>query len=164
MGPMGSNATRTITALAAGSRTLTLTGGPSHCLAVDPIPVTIPSGGTATATVKPTCAVPDTPPVPGQITGIATTTGTGGGTDADGYQVLVDGVRRAALLANGVTVVNDLPGATPTVLALASVSGNCRAAGALPLTFALNAARAPISTSARDQLRQHEDRHGVRRG
>jgi len=143
MGTMGPNATRTITALVAGTRTLALTGGPTNCIGVDPIDVTIPSGGTATVNVNATCVAADTPPVPGQLTVITTTTGAG--TDGDGYQVIIDGVPRAAVAANGGAEVNDFPASTPSVLTLANIAANCRPASALPLTFSFNATRAPVS-------------------
>jgi len=143
MGTIGNTTTRTLTALVAGTRTLTLTGGPSNCVTVDPVQVVIPSGGTATITIHPPCVIAAADPAPGTLTVVATTTGAG--TDADGFQVIVDGVRRAAVSASGSAVVTNFPASTPSVLTLASIAGNCRPAGVLPLTFALDASRTPIS-------------------
>jgi hypothetical protein len=145
LGLMKASEVRTFTSLRAGvARTLTATGGPPNCIAVDPIQVTLVADATTPVTVAPpTCMVSDNQPQPGEVSVGATTTGSG--TDVDGYQLLLDGVQRAGLPTNGSAVIDGVPGAVPSVLHLASIAANCRPVTPLPLRFALNASAAPAS-------------------
>lgn len=145
LGIMKASEVRTFSSIRAGIvRTLTATGGPPNCVAVDPIQVTVTANGTTPVTVAPpTCALNDAEPAPGDVTILSATTGTG--TDPDGYQMLLDGVQRAGLEPNGSALIQGVPGAVPSVLHLASIAANCRPVTPLPFAFALNATADPTS-------------------
>lgn len=145
LGVMKASEVRTFSSIRAGvARALTATGGPPNCIAVDPIQVTVAADATTPVTVAPpTCALQDNQPLPGDVTVRSATTGTG--TDPDGYQMLLDGVQRAGLQANGAALIQGVPGTTSSVLHLASVAANCRPLTPLPFAFTLNANADPAS-------------------
>jgi hypothetical protein len=136
-GAIGPNATDTLTGLSAGTHNVALSGGPSNCGAPEATDVTVPAGGLASVTlIASPCFLPDTY-TPGEVTVAATTTGAG--TDADGYQVKLDGVLRAAMAVNDPGTVSNVPALVPSVIQVSNLAGNCRATGLNPFVVTLDA-------------------------
>lgn len=144
LGRVGRGATAVFTNLRAGvARSLTATGGPSNCVALDPVSVTLTAATTTVVTLGGPCFLFDEPPPPpGTVTVISATTGDG--TDEDGYQVLLDGAQRAGVGLNGAVNISGVPAATPSVLHVTNIAGHCRPVVPLPLPFALDASATPI--------------------
>ncbi|HYC52555.1 MAG TPA: hypothetical protein VEB19_15690 [Gemmatimonadaceae bacterium] len=144
LGRMRRGQTQLFTALQAGvERTLTLTGGPTNCASIAPQTITLAAGITNTVNLGSPCVAADTPPpAPGTVTVNSVTTGAG--SDPDGYQMLLDGVQRAAMPMSGSAALTGIPGATLSVLHFTNVGGNCRPSVPLPLPFTLSAGATPI--------------------
>src|SRR5437764_6132221 len=86
---VGTNGSVTFTGLSAGSHSVALSGLAANCSVsgANPQTVTVPSGGTATATFAVSCA-----PTGGGTGGLTVTTSTtGSDLDPDGYTVTLDG-------------------------------------------------------------------------
>jgi len=99
--------------------------------------VSVPAGGVGSVTlVASPCFLPDTY-TPGEVTVAATTTGAG--TDADGYQLKLDGVLRGAMAVNASGTVSNVPALVPSVIQVSNLAGNCRATGLNPFVVTLDA-------------------------
>src|SRR5205085_906381 len=86
---IGTNSSVTFTGLSAGSHSVALSGVAANCSVsgANPQTVTVPSGGTATASFTVTCAATGG----GNGTLAVTTSTTGSDLDPDGYTVTLDG-------------------------------------------------------------------------
>jgi len=136
-GAIGPNASDTLTGLREGGHQLVLSGGPTNCGAPEPVDVSVPAGGVGSVTlVASPCFLPDTY-TPGEVTVAATTTGAG--TDADGYQLKLDGVLRGAMAVNASGTVSNVPALVPSVIQVSNLAGNCRATGLNPFVVTLDA-------------------------
>src|SRR5690242_381541 len=96
---VATNGSVTFTGLSAGSHSVALSGVAANCSVggANPQTVTVPSGGTATASFAVSCAAP--PPQTGNLT-VSTST-TGSNLEPDGYTATVDGRVRQAVATNG---------------------------------------------------------------
>jgi hypothetical protein len=142
-GSIGPNAADTLTGLRAGTHNVVLSGGPTNCGVPDPVDVSVPAGdvGSVTLVASP-CFLPDAYSA-GEVTVAATTTGDG--TDADGYQLKLDGVLRGAMGVNASGTVSGVPGLVPSVIQVSNLAGNCRATGLNPFMVTLNSEATSIS-------------------
>ena len=129
--PIGTAATVTLPAVAAGTHAITLGGLAANCAVAgdNPRSVDVGAGTTAAVTIAVTCAPPTPPPAPG---GIGVTTQTSGpGQDADGYAVIVDGGASLPIGTGATLALADLaPG--PHSVGLTGISANCRVDGDNP--------------------------------
>ena len=96
---IGTNGSVTFTGLSAGNHSVTLSGVPANCTVSgsNPQTVSVPAGGTATATFSVSCAAP--PPQTGNLT--VTTSTTGSNLPSGGYTVTVDGGASQSIGTNG---------------------------------------------------------------
>ena len=121
--PIETNGSVTFSAVSAGSHAVALSGVAAGC-SVDGgnwQTVTVPSGGTATASFTITCATPT-----GELT--VTTSTSGSSLDPDGYRVRLDGGSAQTLGINATFTYTDLPAGDHTV-ALSGVAANCTVSG-----------------------------------
>ena len=129
--PIGTAATVTLPAVAAGTHAITLGGLAANCAVAgdNPRSVDVGAGTTAAVTIAVTCAPPTPPPAPG---GIGVTTQTSGpDQDADGYAVTVDGGASLPIGTGATLALADLaPG--PHSVGLTGISANCRVDGDNP--------------------------------
>src|SRR5207302_1474259 len=128
---VGTNGSVTFTGLSAGSHSVALSGVAANCSVsgANPQTVTVPSGGTVTASFAVSCAAP--PPPTGNLTVSASTTGSN--LDPDGYTATVDGGASQSVGTNGSVTFNGLSAGTHSV-ALSGVAANCSVSGANPQT------------------------------
>lgn len=151
-GLLAPSSTRTFTGIAAGAHVVSLTGGPSNCVAPDGQDIVVVADGSVPVSFVADCVLP-----PGTVAVDATTTGDGA--DPNGYALFVDGVPAVPLPSNGLGVLFDVPPLTSSVLHVAGLSDNCRALGptpfgvttdavgaALRIPFGIECTTAPIST------------------
>ena len=139
-GYMGYAETRVFTGLSQGQHTFTFTGGPRNCAPLDPVLVTVVANDTVAPPIPRICALPVEGP--GTVTLSATTTGTA--TDADGYQVYLDGVQSGVATDTANARIMGVLALTPSVLHIGSIAPHCRATTFNPLEFMLDGAAAPI--------------------
>jgi len=125
---IATNGSVTFTGLAAGSHSVALSGVAANCAVsgANPQTVTVPSGGTATATFAVTCSA-----TTGNLT-VSTST-TGSNLDPDGYTVTVDGGESQTVASNGSVTFTGLSAGSHSVQ-LTGVAGNCTVSGANPQT------------------------------
>ena len=120
---LGINGSVTYTNLAAANHTLAIAGVASNCTVSGGASqtVSVPAGGTATATFTVTCTTPV-----GNLTVSASTSGSS--LDPDGYTVTVDGGSPQALAINGSVSYTNLAAANHTV-AISGVASTCTVSG-----------------------------------
>src|SRR5205085_823129 len=127
---VGTNGSVTFTGLSAGSHSVALSGVAANCSVsgANPQTVTVPSGGTATASFTVSCAAT------GGGTGSLTvnTSTTGSNLDPDGYTITIDGSFSQQIATNG-SVTFTGPSGDHSLL-LSGVASNCTVAGANPAT------------------------------
>ena len=119
------NGSVTFSSVSAGSATVTLGGVAANCT---PSPgtsqtVTVPSGGTVTATFTVACVV--------NVGSLSVTTTTGGTDLDDGYAVSIGGGAGTAIGASATITIPDLAVGTHSV-ELTGVASNCTVAGSNP--------------------------------
>ena len=128
---VGTNGSVTFTGLSAGSHSVALSGVAGNCSVsgANPQTVTVPSGGTATASFSVSCA----PTGGGNGTLTVTASTTGSDLDPDGYTVTVDGGAASQPIATNGSVSFTGPAGDHSV-ALSGVAANCTVSGANPRT------------------------------
>ncbi len=142
-GLLGPDTTVSVTGLLAGSHTLHFAGGPTNCIVLDSLVVTIPAAGTDTVRAQPICQVSGSTPPPGEVAVAATTTGAGG--DPSGYLLDLDGVASASTPDNGEGKLENVPALVPSVIQVTDIAGNCRPGTPNPFVVALDSAADPIT-------------------
>jgi hypothetical protein len=128
-GTIGASATTTQAGISPGLHTVGLTGLAANCqvLGENPREVTVPPGGMAQVEFAVTCIAPG--PTTGTVE-VVTTVG-GGGTDPDGFSLLLDGIDRGPITVNAtVSLAGVVPG--PHSIALTGLAANCRISGENP--------------------------------
>jgi len=128
--PLATNGgTATFNAVAAGSHSVALSGVATNCAVSGPNPqsVTVPAGGTASASFTVTCVAQT-----GTLTVTASTTGSN--LDPDGYTVTLDGNASTSqpLATNGGTATFNAVAAGSHSVALSGVATNCAVSGPNP--------------------------------
>jgi hypothetical protein len=133
-GPLASNATVTISALAPGTHLVGLSGLAGNCqVQGDNVrPVTITAGAQAAVTYTIACVAP--PAGAGTLRLTSTTTGPDG--DADGYTFSVDGGAAQPIGVNAQATLTNLAAGSHTV-ELAGIAANCVIGGANPRTVTI---------------------------
>ena len=135
-GSIGSSATTTQAGIMPGLHTIGLTGLAANCqvLGENPREVTVPPGGMAQVEFAVTCTAPG--PTTGTVE-VVTSTG-GGGTDPDGFSLLLDGIDRGPI---GVNATVGLAGLVPGShsVGLTGLAANCRVSGENPRGVAVSA-------------------------
>ncbi len=128
--PITDNGTVTFSGLAAGSHTVVLSGVAANCTVSGGTSqtVTVPSGGTASASFAISCAATSTN---GSLT--VTTSTTGSNLDPDGYTVVVDNGAASQPISDNGSVTFTGPAGDHTV-GLSGVAANCTVSGANPRT------------------------------
>jgi len=139
---VGTNGSVTFTGLSAGSHSVALSGVAANCSVsgANPQTVTVPSGGTATASFTVSCAAT------GGGTGSLTvnTSTTGSNLDPDGYTITIDGSFSQSIATNGSVTFNGPSG--DHSLALSGVASNCTVGGANPRTVTVPSGGAATTT------------------
>jgi len=140
---IGTNGSVTFTGLSAGNHSVTLSGVPSNCTVSgsNPQTVSVPAGGTATATFSVSCAAP--PPQTGNLT--VTTSTTGSNLPSGGYTVRVDGGASQSIGTNGSVTFTGLSAGSHSV-ALSGVASNCTVSGSNPQTVSVPAGGTATAT------------------
>src|SRR5438309_2151633 len=128
--PLATNGgTATFNAVAAGSHSVALSGVATNCTVSGPNPqsVTVPAGGTASASFTVTCVALPTP----RSSELSTT---GSNLDPDGYTVTLDGNASTSqpLATNGGTATFNAVAAGSHSVALSGVATNCTVSGPNP--------------------------------
>ncbi len=134
--PIGSNATLTLSDLAAGDHQVELQGLAAHCALAGPNPrgITLGDGSPGQITLRISCLTP--------VGSIAVRTHTAGASpDLDGYTLALDGGGGAAIGMNALVTLSKLPVGSHTLL-LSDVAANCTAQGDNPRTVAVTAGAA----------------------
>src|SRR5205823_3971217 len=128
---IGANGSVTFTGLSAGSHSVALSGVAANCSVsgANPQTVTVPAGGTATASFTVSCA----PTGGGTGTLTVTASTTGSDLDPDGYTVTLDGGATSQSVATNGSVSFIGPAGDHSV-ALSDVAANCTVSGANPRT------------------------------
>src|SRR6266480_3233964 len=128
---LGINGSVTYTNLAAANHTLAIAGVASNCTVSGGASqtVSVPAGGTATATFTVTCTTPV-----GNLTVSASTSGSS--LDPDGYTVTVDGGSPQPLAINGSVSYTNLTAGNHTV-AISGVASNCTVSGGTSRTVSV---------------------------
>src|SRR5207237_743170 len=123
---VGTTRSVTFTGLSAGSHSVALSGVAANCSVsgANPQTVTVPSGGTATASFTVTCAATGG----GNGTLTVTTSTTGSDLDPDGYTVTLDGGATSQSIATNGSVSFTGPAGNHSV-ALSGVAANCTVSG-----------------------------------
>src|SRR5688572_27440210 len=121
-GAIGLNASISLAGLTSGSHTIGITGVAANCQlsGENPRSVTVPAGASIQVSFALSCSVPG--PTSGTIA--VTTVTTGGGTDPDGYSILLDGIDRGPIAVNASNNLAGLPGGTHTI-GLTGLAANC---------------------------------------
>jgi hypothetical protein len=142
--PITDNGTVTFSGLSAGSHTVALSGIAGNCSVSgsNPQTVTVPSGGTASASFAISCAATSTN---GSLT--VTTSTTGSNLDPDGYTVVVDNGAASQPIADNGSVTFTGPAGDHTV-GLSGVAANCTVSGANPRTITVPAGATTSTTFA----------------
>ncbi len=123
---IGASATVSVSTVAAGPTTVTLSGVAAGCAVggENPRPVTVPADGTVEVSFALTCS-----PEAGTLE--VTTVSTGAPGDPSGYTVSVDGGSAVAIGANATRTIGGLAPGTHAV-ALGGIAGNCAVQGTNP--------------------------------
>jgi hypothetical protein len=129
-----------LTDMAPGIREVSLTGVPANCV-TDPVSVEVVAGGIAVAEPPAACAIPDLPPGSVEFLSLAS----GDGDDGNGFSILLDGAAAASLHPGGSGVVSGVAPATPVVLHVWDIAGNCQPLATNPRVVTLDAQASPIS-------------------
>ncbi|HYL56915.1 MAG TPA: hypothetical protein VEU73_15190 [Gemmatimonadales bacterium] len=142
--PITDNGTVTFSGLAAGSHTVALSGIAGNCSVSgsNPQTVTVPSGGTASASFAISCAATSSN---GSLT--VTTSTTGSNLDPDGYTVVVDNGAASQPIPDNGSVTFTGPAGDHTV-GLSGVAANCTVSGANPRTITVPAGGTTSTTFA----------------
>ncbi|HXI65375.1 MAG TPA: hypothetical protein VNH14_12800 [Gemmatimonadales bacterium] len=142
--PITDNGTVTFSGLSAGSHTVALSGIAGNCSVSgsNPQTVTVPSGGTASASFAISCAATSTN---GSLT--VTTSTTGSNLDPDGYTVVVDNGAASQPIPDNGSVTFTGPAGDHTV-GLSGVAANCTVSGANPRTITVPAGGTTSTTFA----------------
>ena len=142
--PITDNGTVTFSGLSAGSHTVALSGIAGNCSVSgsNPQTVTVPSGGTASASFAISCAAISTN---GSLT--VTTSTTGSNLDPDGYTVVVDNGAASQPIPDNGSVTFTGPAGDHTV-GLSGVAANCTVSGANPRTVTVPAGGTTSTTFA----------------
>ena len=142
--PITDNGSVTFSGLSAGSHTVALSGIAGNCSVSgsNPQTVTVPSGGTASASFAISCASTSTN---GSLT--VTTSTTGSNLDPDGYTVVVDNGAASQPIADNGSVTFTGPAGDHTV-GLSGVAANCTVSGANPRTVTVPAGGTTSTTFA----------------
>ncbi len=142
-GSIGPSATTTQAGISPGLHTVGLTGLAANCqvMGENPREVTVPSGGMAQVEFAVTCTAPG--PTTGTVEVVTSTTG--GGTDPDGFSLLLDGIDRGPIAVSATVSLTGLMPGTHSV-GLTGLAANCRISGENPRPVALSAgARVQVS-------------------
>ena len=128
-GPIGLNATSRLDGIPAGAHAVGLTGVAANCGVSpgNPGEITVEAGGTARIEFTVSCAAPG--PTTGTLEVITTTSG--GGTDPDGFSLLLDGIDRGPIATNTTSRLAALV-AGPHTIGLTGLAANCQVAGENP--------------------------------
>jgi Tol biopolymer transport system component len=140
--PIGSNASIALANTAAGSHSVQLSGIDSSCVVqgANPRPITVPAAASATVRFSVTC----TPPTGGlRIT--TTTSGSGAGSDPNGYAVVVDSGVAQTIAGSDTITVNGLSVGSHTVT-LSDLGTGCSVSGDNPRVVLITA-RAVVDLS-----------------
>ena len=144
-GAIGLNATSRLDGIPAGVHAVGLTGVAANCEVSpgNPSEITVQPGGTARVEFTVTCAAPG--PTTGTLE-VITTTG-GGGTDPDGFSLLLDGVDRGPI---GINTTSRLAALTsgPHTIGLTGLAANCQVAGENPRPVSVPAGGTVAATFA----------------
>ena len=144
-GTIGLNATSRLDGIPAGVHAVGLTGVAANCEVSpgNPSEITVQPGGTARVEFTVTCAAPG--PTTGTLE-VVTTTG-GGGTDPDGFSLLLDGVDRGPIGINTTSRLAALASGAHTI-GLTGVAANCQVAGENPRPVSVPAGGTVAATFA----------------
>ena len=139
---VATNGSVTFTGLSAGSHSVALSGVAANCSVSgsNPQTVSVPAGGTATASFTVSCAA--TGGGTGSVT-VSTST-TGSNLDPDGYTVTIDGSFSQPIATNGSVTFTGPSG--DHSLALSGVASNCTVGGANPRTVTVPAGGTTTTT------------------
>lgn len=141
---IGTNASVTFSGLAAGNHTVVLSGVAGNCAVSggNSRTVSVPAGGTASASFAITCAATSTN---GSLTVTASTTGSN--LDPNGYTVVIDNGAASQPIPDNGSVTFTGPSGNHTV-ALSGVAANCTVSGANPRTITVPAGGTTSTTFA----------------
>jgi hypothetical protein len=144
-GAIGLNATSRLDGIPAGVHAVGLTGVAANCGVSpgNPREITVQPGGTARVEFTVTCAAPG--PTTGTLE-VVTTTG-GGGTDPDGFSLLLDGVDRGPIGINTTSRLAALASG-PHTIGLTGLAANCQVAGENPRPVSVPAGGTVAATFA----------------
>ena len=128
---IGINASVSYPNLSAGGHSVAISGVAANCTVSggNTQTVTVPAGGTVTASFAVSCVTP-----PGNLT-VSTST-TGANLDPNGYTVTVDGVSPQAIGINASVTYTNLSAGTHTV-AISGVAANCTVSGGTSRTVSV---------------------------
>jgi hypothetical protein len=128
-GPIGLNATSTLVGIPSGTHAVGLTGVAANCgvSPANPSEITVQSGVTARVEFTVTCAAPG--PTTGTLEVVTTTSG--GGTDPDGFSLLLDGIDRGPIGINTTSRLAALASG-PHTIGLTGLAANCQVTGENP--------------------------------
>jgi hypothetical protein len=128
-GAIGVNGSISLAGLTSGSHTIGITGVAANCQlsGENPRSVTVPAGGSVQVSFAISCSAPG--PTTGTIA--VTTVTTGGGTDPDGYSLLLDGIDRGPIAVNASNNLTGLPDGAHTI-GLSGLAANCQVSGENP--------------------------------
>ena len=135
------NSTSSLAGVAAGFHAVGLTGVAANCQVAgeNPRSIPVPAGGAARVEFGITCTAPG--PSTGTLEVVTNTSG--GGTDPDGFSLILDGTDRGAIAINTTSRLAGLAPGSHTI-GLSGLAANCQMAGENPR---------PVSVSAGGQLR-----------
>jgi len=139
---IATNGSVTLTALAAGGHSVTLSGVAANCTVSgsNSQTVTVHSGATAQAPFSLSC----TPTGSGSGSLTVTTTTTGSNPPPNGYTVTIDGTSSQPIATNGSVTFTGPAGDHP--VALSGVPSNCTVSGANPRTVTVPADGTPMTS------------------
>ncbi len=140
--PIAANGSVTLTGVATGSHSVTLSGVAGNCTVTGSTSqtVTVSAGGTASGPFSLSCA----PIGIGSGSLAVTTSTTGSPPPAGGYTVTIDGSFSQPIATNGSVAVTGPAGGHP--VALSGVAANCTVSGANPRTVTVPAGGAGTTT------------------
>ena len=144
-GPIGLNATSRLVGIPSGAHAVGLTGVAANCEVSpgNPREITVQSGATARVEFTVTCAAPG--PTTGTLEVVTTTSG--GGTDPDGFSLLLDGIDRGPIAINTTSSLAALASG-PHTIGLTGLAANCQVAGENPRPVSVPAAGTVRATFA----------------
>ena len=133
--PVGVVATVVVERLPDGDHVVELSGLASNCSAQgeNPRTVSVRSGATNSTTFQVTCAA--------TVGSVEVSTNTsGGGSDPDGYQLLLDGAERGPIASSGTVRLDGIPLGAHSI-GLSGLAGNCQVVGDNPRTVTVSTAQ-----------------------